>query len=231
MASKKGSIPGPDPGFHGFIGPFSDYVSANAAALKADPDDVTALTTAVTTWKTAYPAHTAAHSAATGARNVKDQSRADVEAVARPLIQQFQASTTVTDAQRSAMNINIHATTRTPAAVPTTRPIVTVGTKFRHRFRPRPHLQFFVNAADVGVDGLVADAEFVRDFLVHQSLAQQVEHLLFALGKVFGGAPPPPAAGRIARPCARCAWSSASRRAALRWMASSNSLLAVRLSM
>ena len=131
MASKKGSIPGPDPGFHGFIGPFSDYVSANAAALKADPDDVTALTTAVTTWKTAYPAHTAAHSAATGARNVKDQSRADVEAVARPLIQQFQASTTVTDAQRSAMNINIHATTRTPAAVPTTRPIVTVGTSQR----------------------------------------------------------------------------------------------------
>ena len=80
MSGNSGSIPPTDPGFHGFIGPFSDYVSANAAALKVDPDDVTQLTTAVTTWKTAYPAHTAAHSAASGARNVKGQSRADVAA-------------------------------------------------------------------------------------------------------------------------------------------------------
>src|SRR5476651_1946467 len=57
--------------------------------------------------------------------------------------------------------------------------------KFCHSLRPRPHLQFFVDAADVGVDGLVADAEFLRDLLVDQPPAQQVEHLLFALGQAF----------------------------------------------
>ena len=35
------------------------------------------------------------------------------------------------------------------------------------------------------MDGFVADAEFLRDFLVNQSPAQEVEHLLFALGKAF----------------------------------------------
>jgi hypothetical protein len=91
------------------------------------------------------------------------------------------------------------------------------GFKFGDGFGPRPHLQFFVNAADVGVDGFVADAEFVGDFLVNQSLAQQVEHLLFALGKVFGGLRRRGRRffGTIARLCARCAWSSANRRGGL----------------
>ena len=57
-----------------------------------------------------------------------------------------------------------------------------VTQEFGDGFGPRPDLQFFVNPADIGVDGFVADFEFVGNFLVHQSLAQQVEHLLFALG-------------------------------------------------
>src|SRR5437762_11138886 len=35
--------------------------------------------------------------------------------------------------------------------------------------------------ADVGVDGFVTDAEFVRDFFVEKTLAQAIEHLLIAL--------------------------------------------------
>ena len=37
------------------------------------------------------------------------------------------------------------------------------------------------------MDGFVADAEFFGDFLVDQALCEQVEHLLFAFGKIFGG--------------------------------------------
>src|ERR1039457_6352254 len=48
-------------------------------------------------------------------------------------------------------------------------------------------LQFFIDAADVSMHGFVADAELLRDFLVHQAVAQQVEHLLFAFGQVFRG--------------------------------------------
>ena len=35
--------------------------------------------------------------------------------------------------------------------------------KFRHGFGARPDLEFFVDAADVGVDGFVADAQLVGD--------------------------------------------------------------------
>ena len=35
------------------------------------------------------------------------------------------------------------------------------------------------------MDGLVADAQLVRDLLIHQTLAQQIQHLLFALGQAF----------------------------------------------
>jgi len=45
--------------------------------------------------------------------------------------------------------------------------------------------QLLVDAADVSVDGFVADRQFLGDFLVHQALAQQVQHLLFALGEIF----------------------------------------------
>jgi len=57
--------------------------------------------------------------------------------------------------------------------------------KFRHRFRARPHLKFFVDAADVSMHGLVADVEFLGDFLVDQTLREQIQNLLFAFGK-FG---------------------------------------------
>jgi len=59
---------------------------------------------------------------------------------------------------------------------------LSVTQEFGDGFGPRPYLQFFVNPADIGVDGFVADFELVGNFLVHQSLAQQIEHLLFALG-------------------------------------------------
>jgi hypothetical protein len=54
--------------------------------------------------------------------------------------------------------------------------------KFGDRFGAGADLKFFVDAPNVGVNGLVADAEFVGDFLVDQTLGQKVEDLLFALG-------------------------------------------------
>ena len=43
--------------------------------------------------------------------------------------------------------------------------------KFRDGFRAGSHAKFFINPADVGMDGLVTDLELVGDFLIHQSLA------------------------------------------------------------
>ena len=52
--------------------------------------------------------------------------------------------------------------------------------KFRHRFRPRPDLEFFVDAADVSVHRFVADAQFLRDFLVQEALGETIEDFFFA---------------------------------------------------
>jgi hypothetical protein len=83
--------------------------------------------------------------------------------------------------------------------------------EFGHGFGAGADLEFFVDAADVGVDGFVADAEFVGDFLVEEALARQSRTSCsrgerFSVGwgtlRLFG---------RIAQLCGRCAWSWASR--------------------
>ena len=125
------SIPPPDPEFHNWVVPFSAYVVTNATAMGLDTTDVTPLSAAVTVWTRAYPAHKTASGSAVAAQTVKDQARSNVENIARPLIQQLQASSKVTDAQRNSMKINVRSTTRTPASVPTTAPTATVDTSRR----------------------------------------------------------------------------------------------------
>jgi hypothetical protein len=124
------NIPHPDPDFNNWIVPFSNYVNTNAAAMGLAPNDIAPLTAAVATWSTAYPEHTTA-AAASAAAISKDHSRTTAETVARPLVQQLQASPLVTDAQRSAMKITVRATTRTRASVPQTAPMATVDTSRR----------------------------------------------------------------------------------------------------
>src|SRR5260221_2493045 len=58
--------------------------------------------------------------------------------------------------------------------------------KLCDRFGPRPDLKFFVDAADVGVNGFVADAKLLGDFFVEKTVAETVEHFLLALRKVLG---------------------------------------------
>ena len=58
--------------------------------------------------------------------------------------------------------------------------------EFGDGFRSGPDLEFFVDAADVGVNGFVADAKLLGDFFVEKSVAEAVEHFLLALGKVLG---------------------------------------------
>jgi hypothetical protein len=125
------NIPAPDPEFHTWVVPFSDYVNTNAATLGLAPADIAPLMAAVGTWVTAYPAHMAASASAIAARTNKDQARAAIEGVTRPLIQQLQASPKVTDAQRNSMKINVRSKTRTAASVPTTAPMATVNTSQR----------------------------------------------------------------------------------------------------
>ena len=47
-------------------------------------------------------------------------------------------------------------------------------------------LKFFVDSADVGVDGGEADAEFFGNFFVEEALGKEVENFAFAGAEVFG---------------------------------------------
>jgi hypothetical protein len=124
-------IPTSDADFDNWLGLFAAYVTANAAALGLTPNDIAPLTAATTGWDAAFPANETAQAAASAAAISKDHSRATAETVARPLVQQLQASPLVTDAQRSAMKITVRATTRTRASVPATAPMATVDTSRR----------------------------------------------------------------------------------------------------
>jgi hypothetical protein len=131
MANNPDYIPPADDKFHEWVCPTTDYIVANATAMGLTPDDTKPLTDAVATWKNAWPAHQSAQAAATGAKTTKDNSRADVEAAIRPLVQQLQVSPKVTDQQRSDMNITVRSTTRTRVSVPVSCPVGTVDTSQR----------------------------------------------------------------------------------------------------
>ena len=126
-------IPPADADFHTWFGNLNDYANANAAALGLTPDQTAALAGAYNGWKTAFPAHTTASAAAAAAKINKDSARDAAETVLRPLVQQLQASQTVTDDQRKNMKITVRATTRTRSSAPTTMPVASVDTSQRLR--------------------------------------------------------------------------------------------------
>lgn len=127
-------IPQADGSFHSWQNNFVAYASANAAALGLDPlTDIPPLTDAQTVWAADYPANATAQAAAQSARQAKDAARSAFEVVIRSLVARLQASPDVDDTERQALGITVRDVTPTAAAVPTTRPLVTVDTSQRLR--------------------------------------------------------------------------------------------------
>jgi len=125
-------IPTGDAAFDSWAENFVAYAAAHRPQLGLTFAQITALTTARTAWKTAYTAHVAAQATAQGARAGKDTSRAALEAAIRPLVRRLQAAVgVVTDDEKAALGITIPDTTATPAAAPTTRPVVTIDARHR----------------------------------------------------------------------------------------------------
>ena len=135
-------IPPADAAFDTWAVNFVNYVLANTAALGLVAGDIAALGMAHSAWRTAYPAHTAAQAAAQAARQTKDDARATLETAIRSLTRTLQASSSVDDTERQAMGITVVDTVATAAAVPVSRPVVTVDTSQRLR-----HVIAFVDEA------------------------------------------------------------------------------------
>ncbi len=129
----KDSLPNKDPEFNDWFENFFGYATGNAADLGLTPDQVKGLTDAHDQWSASYPALNTAEAAYHAATVVKDQTRATVESVVRPLIQQLQATSSVTDEHRKKLKITVRATTRTRSSAPTSAPVANVDTSQRLR--------------------------------------------------------------------------------------------------
>ncbi|MCK5644055.1 MAG: hypothetical protein KAJ19_24870 [Gammaproteobacteria bacterium] len=126
-------IPPADAAFDTWADNFVNYLVPNSPALGLLAADIAALGTAHPAWRAAYFAHTAAQTAAQAARQTKDDARSTLETEIRSLTRRLQASTAVDDSERAALGITVPDTVATAAAVPATRPLVTVDTSQRLR--------------------------------------------------------------------------------------------------
>jgi hypothetical protein len=106
---------------------FTEYVKANAATVGVTPTEATGLDTARTAYTTSLGIFNTAATTANSLCQTKDTNRAAVETIHRGLNKRFQANPAITPAQKTAMQLNVPSDTRTRAAVPTTRPVATIG--------------------------------------------------------------------------------------------------------
>ena len=128
-----GYVPAPDPAFNNWQATLLAFITANRAALGVSTGDLTALTAGQTAWTAAYGTHQATQAQALSDRQAKDDSRADYVTLIRATVGQMQKNPAVTDTQRQAMSLTVPDTTRTPAAVPASRPLVKIDTSERLR--------------------------------------------------------------------------------------------------
>ena len=124
-------LPDSDTDFTAWMQNFITYANANLSALGLTAADLTPIQNAETSWETATAANVTAQAQAQSARQTKDDARSRQENLVRPLVAQLQASQTVTDAQRQALQLNVRSATRTPAPTPTSRPVATIDTSHR----------------------------------------------------------------------------------------------------
>ncbi|HUZ07145.1 MAG TPA: hypothetical protein VMV89_06620, partial [Candidatus Paceibacterota bacterium] len=99
----KDAIPPKDPEFNDWFENLFGFAIPNAAALGLTDDQTKPLTDAHTRWTTAYPATQTAEAAYHASVTVKNQARAAVEGIIRPLVQQLQTNPNVTDEQRKKL--------------------------------------------------------------------------------------------------------------------------------
>jgi hypothetical protein len=130
-------MPRPDGDFSAWANNYYDAVEKWWSVNGLDDSELKPLKEALSRWSAAYPAHVAAQQRAEGARQAKDQARAELEQEIRPVTNFVQGYTKTTDADRATIGISIRDTSKTPAPTPTTRPLVQVdhGQRLLHRLR------------------------------------------------------------------------------------------------
>jgi len=124
-------IPKADPEFNDWAKIYAEYININHLALGLTAAQNTDLQALFTAWKTDYDAHIAEQATASSFVEKKDDSRKFLEDKIREFTNLMQASSAVTDEQKAALQITIRKTTKTPTAVPSTRPVGIVDNRNR----------------------------------------------------------------------------------------------------
>ena len=130
-------MPSQDSDFNGFANTFVTYGAANATALGLTTAQTGALNAALTAWLASYPAYLAGDQAQQGRTATKKTDRGTLEGVLRQIGGELQKRESVTDAQRQAIGLPVHDTTKTPVAAITTKPLLKIETdqRLRHTIR------------------------------------------------------------------------------------------------
>jgi hypothetical protein len=106
------------------------YIGSNAPRLKVSAANVTAATTQLGVWNTTYPLTQNPDTATTTANDNKNAARDALMGTLRTIYADIPESV-LTAQDRNTLNLTERSTTRTPAAVPSTKPAGTVDTSKR----------------------------------------------------------------------------------------------------
>ena len=135
------------------------YIAGHAVAVGLTTGQATALTNAKDAWGDDDAAQKTAETALHAATAAKNTSKANLITLARAAINIIQNNPAVTDEVRELMGLPIPDTTRTRAAVPTTKPVATIQTL--------EHLQHVVNWRDEATPKSKAKPKGVRGAQIH----------------------------------------------------------------
>lgn len=143
-----------DADFYNQAKQYNEYVKINYSALGLTQDDATKLDNAFIRFENDYNANLAAIAAAEASVQTKNSSRSTLTNLIREDTKVIQANPGVTNAQKAELGITIPKETKTPAPVPTTRPIADIDNKQR--------LQHTIHFFDEGSQKSKAKPEGVR---------------------------------------------------------------------
>ena len=117
-------IPAADDAFDHFATTLKTQMNLYFAAYGVSDDQNTALQAAYSTWETAWSAWQTLQETYAAKLYDKDTARNALEPIIREINNTVQADPDVTDAQKATAGLPVHKTTRTPAPVPSTRPVL-----------------------------------------------------------------------------------------------------------
>jgi hypothetical protein len=124
-------IPDSDGDFGDWLTQFLGFANDNLGGLHLTAPDLAAITNLVTEFADARTINEANQAQARGSRAHKDDVRANLERLIRPLVGRIQGTAGVTDEQRQGLGITVRSTTRSAVGVPTSRPVATIDTTNR----------------------------------------------------------------------------------------------------